>query len=265
MAGPEGAQVVNGQVTFQQTGLNTTITASNQAIINYSSFNIAQPEVVQFVQPGSNASVLNRILSANPTHIDGTLSANGNVFFVNPAGVYIGPGATINVNQLVASGLNISNADFIDGRYNFAGGDGVVENRGDIVAKKAYLIGKQVANSGTINCPDGYVVMASGDRVFLGEPGSNLMVETDVPPSSETVDRIEGAAVLNEGSVEVGGGEIAFAAAGDVYSQAISNVGVLSASADSGDAGSVNLKAVDGTIVQFPDCPSKRGRHQSYR
>ncbi|MBN2270649.1 MAG: filamentous hemagglutinin N-terminal domain-containing protein, partial [Sedimentisphaerales bacterium] len=251
MAGPEGAQVVNGQASFQQSGLNTTITASNQAIINYSSFNIAQPEVVQFVQPSSNASVLNRILSANPTNIDGTLLANGRVFFVNPAGIYIGAGAMINVNQLVASGLNISNADFIGGRYSFAGGNGVVANHGDIVAQKAYLIGRQIINSGTINCPDGYVLMASGDRVFLGEAGSNLMVSTDVPASSEAVGSIEGAAVLNAGSVEVGSGEIAFVAAGDLYAQAISNVGTLSASADSGGAGSVNLTAAEGTVANI--------------
>ena len=249
MAGPEGAQIVNGQVTFEQSGLNTTITASNRAIINYSSFNIGQPEVVQFVQPSIDASVLNRILSANPTNIDGTLLANGRVFFVNPAGVYIGAGAMINVNQLVASGLNISNADFIDGRYSFAGGNGVVANHGDIVAQKAYLIGRQITNSGTINCPDGYVVMASGDRVFLGEPGSNLMVSTDVPVSSKATDRLEGAAVLNAGSVEVGGGEIAFVAAGDVYAQAISNVGTLSASTDAGEAGSISLTAAEGTVA----------------
>ncbi|MHC4324490.1 MAG: filamentous hemagglutinin N-terminal domain-containing protein, partial [Planctomycetota bacterium] len=102
-AGPEGAQVVNGQVTIQQSGSNTAITASDKAIINYSSFDIAQPETVQFIQPGSTASVLNRILSADPTNINGTLLANGSVFFVNPAGVYFGDGATINVNQLVAS------------------------------------------------------------------------------------------------------------------------------------------------------------------
>ena len=81
-AGPEGAQVINGQVSFQQSGNNTTITASDQAIINYSSFDIAQPEIVNFIQPNSNASVLNRINSAGPTRIDGTLSANGRVFFI---------------------------------------------------------------------------------------------------------------------------------------------------------------------------------------
>jgi len=249
LAGPEGAQVVNGQVSFEQSGLNTTITASDKAIVNYSSFDIAQPEIVEFVQPGSSASVLNRILSANPTSIDGTLLANGRVFFVNPAGVIIGSGARINVNQLVASALNISNSDFINGRYNFAGGSGSVINHGDISAEKVYLIGKQIANSGTISCPTGYVIMTAGDRVFLGEIGSDVVVEIDVPSLPEPVGPIEGSAVLNEGTVEVGNGTIVLAAACDIYSQAISNVGTLSASVDAGDAGQIELAAADGQIT----------------
>src|SRR4030043_1312010 len=185
IAGPEGAQVVNGQVSIKQSGSNTAITASDKAIINYSSFDIARPETVRFIQPGSSASVLNRILSANPTNINGTLLANGRVFFVNPAGVYIGAGARINVNQLVASGLNISNADFINGRYNFAGGNGAVINDGDISAQRVYLIGKQVTNSGNINCPAGYVVMAAGGGGFLGGIGSGIVLRVGGTSLSE--------------------------------------------------------------------------------
>jgi len=246
-AGPEGAQVVNGKVSIQRSANNTTITASDKAIINYSSFDIARPETVQFIQPGGSASVLNRILSANPTNINGTLLANGRVFFVNPAGVYIGAGARVNVNQLVASGLGISNSDFINGRYNFVGGDGAVINNGDISARKAYLIGKQVTNSGTISCPAGYVVMAAGDRVFLGEPGSEIVLEMDQPSLSEPAG--SGASVLNEGAVKAEGGLITLAAAGDIYSQAISNAGSLSTLVETGDAGEIKLIAPEGTVT----------------
>ncbi|MHC4315741.1 MAG: two-partner secretion domain-containing protein, partial [Planctomycetota bacterium] len=249
LAGPEGAQVVNGDVAIQQSGYNTTITASDKAIINYSSFDIARPEIVQFIQPDTSASVLNRILSANPTNINGTLLANGRVFFVNPAGVYFGNGAQVNVNQLVASALNITDADFINGRYNFVGGEGSVINEGDIFAEKVYLIGRQVANSGSISCPAGYVVMASGDRVFLGEPGSDIVLEIEGPSLPESADPIEGSGVLNEGTVEAAGGTIVLAAAGDIYSQAISNVGSLSVSNDTGNAGGIKLTTADGDVT----------------
>ncbi|MFZ2147708.1 MAG: filamentous hemagglutinin N-terminal domain-containing protein, partial [Sedimentisphaerales bacterium] len=248
LAGPEGAQVVNGQVSFQQSGYNTAITASDKSIINYSGFDIARPEIVQFIQPGSSASVLNRILSANPTNINGTLLANGRVFFVNPAGVYIGAGARVCVNQLVASGLNITNSDFINGQYNFVGGDGAVINSGDISAEKVYLIGRQVANSGSISCPAGYIVMASGDRVFLGEPGTDVMLEVDTPSLPGPAETIEGSGVLNEGTVDAAGGKIVLAA-GDIYSQAISNTGSLSASVETGEAGQIKLTADGGQVT----------------
>ena len=250
LAGPEGAQVVNGQVSFQQGGYNTTIPASDGSIINYSSFDITRPEIVEFIQPGSSASVLNRILSANPTNINGTLLANGRVFFVNPAGVYIGAGARINVNQLVASGLDITNSDFINGQYNFAGGNGSVTNSGDILAEKVYLIGKQVANSGNISCPAGYVVMAAGDRVFLGEPGSDIVLEIEATSLPELTDSIiSEPAVLNEGTVAAAGGTIVLAAEGDIYAQAISNVGTLSVSVETDDAGQIKLIAPRGQVA----------------
>ncbi len=249
LAGPEGATVVHGTATFQQSGNYTTIQASDRAIINYSSFDIARPETVEFIQPSASASVLNRILSANPTLIDGTILANGRVFFVNPAGVIFGESAQVNVAQLVASALNISDADFINGHYNFQGGEGSVINKGSISAEQAYLIGKQVANLGNIDCPGGYVVMVAGDRVFLGEPGTNLLVEIDESALSDPSEPIEGSAVLNEGTVDAAGGSIILAAAGDIYAHAISNVGRLSASASKGDAGTVKLSATEGTVV----------------
>jgi len=249
LAGIEGAAVVHGSAQFERSGNYTAIQASDKAIINYRSFDIARPETVEFIQPGASASVLNRILSANPTTIDGTILANGRVFFVNPAGVIFGGSAQVNVAQLVASALDISNTDFINGRYDFRGGDGSVINNGRISAERAYLIGKRVANLGKIDCPGGYVVMAAGDRVFLGEPGTDLLVEMDESALANQSAPIEGAAVLNEGSVDVAGGSIVLAAAGDVYAHAISNVGRLSAAAASGDGGTVKLAAPEGTVI----------------
>ncbi|MHC4474743.1 MAG: two-partner secretion domain-containing protein, partial [Planctomycetota bacterium] len=262
LAGPQGAQIVNGQVSFQQSGYNTAITASDQAIINYSRFDITQPEIVQFIQPGVSASVLNRILSADPTRIDGMLLANGNVFFVNPSGVVIGNGATINVNQLVASGLNISNESFLSGQYEFSGGNGAVANYGEVSAQSVYLIGKQVTNAGMISCPKGYVVMAAGDRVLLGQPGSNVIVEMDPVPSVDQLDTglPDAATVTNEGTVDAGGGTVVLAAAGDIMAPAvIENLGTLSASSSETDAGDIILEASKGYIENTGSIAAKSG------
>ena len=50
-AGPEGEQVVHGDVSFSRQGDLTQIHAGDGSIINYSSFDILPQETVQFIQP----------------------------------------------------------------------------------------------------------------------------------------------------------------------------------------------------------------------
>ena len=57
----------------------------------------------------------------DPSSILGSLSANGKVFLVNPNGILFGQGAQVNVGGLVASTLNISDSEFMAGKYNFSG------------------------------------------------------------------------------------------------------------------------------------------------
>ena len=137
--------------------------------------------------------------------INGTVLADGRVFFVNPAGVLIGGSARINVNQLVASSLNISDSSFLSGQYEFTGGDGQVVNNGEISAQSVYLVGKEVINTGIIECPAGYVVMAAGDRVFLRQLGSNLIVEVDRLETSEASEN-PSSKITNEGEIIAAGG-----------------------------------------------------------
>ena len=75
---------------------------------------------------------LNRILGTDPSAIYGRLSANGQVFLLNPNGILFAPGAQVNVGGLVASTLNLSDADFMAGRYTFTGTGGSVTNQGAI-------------------------------------------------------------------------------------------------------------------------------------
>jgi len=107
-----------------------------------------------------------------------------------------------------------------------------------------------VTNSGNISCPAGYVVMAAGDRVFLGEPGSDIVLDVEGTSLSDSANAAAPeVGVLNEGTIDAAGGIIALAAAGDIYSQAISNLGTISASVDTGDAGNVKLTAAEGTVI----------------
>ncbi|WP_219137206.1 filamentous hemagglutinin N-terminal domain-containing protein, partial [Janthinobacterium sp. UMAB-60] len=62
------------------------------------------------------------------------------VFIVNPNGVLFGQGASVNTAGLVASTLDISNSDFMAGKYQFSGnGTGKVLNQGSISAPGGYV------------------------------------------------------------------------------------------------------------------------------
>jgi filamentous hemagglutinin family protein len=90
---PLNPTVVNGAASFSQAGSTLTVTNSNGAIINWQRFRIAAGETARFVQPSSTSSVLNQVLSNNPSALYGTLSSNGKVWLVNPCGHPGGCGA----------------------------------------------------------------------------------------------------------------------------------------------------------------------------
>ena len=115
---------------------------SQNAVINWQSFNIAAGERVSVLQPNAQAALLNRVLGSNPSEIFGQLQANGRVFLVNPAGVYFAPGAQVDAGAIIASTMNITNADFMAGRYNFVGTehDGKVINKASLAAQNGGLI-----------------------------------------------------------------------------------------------------------------------------
>ena len=181
----------------------------------------------------TNSAVLNRI-SGPATQFNGDLSAPGmRIFMVNPAGIVFGEGSTVNVTQLVASGLNMSNDTFHnvldDENYPdesypmiFSGGNGEVENSGTITANSVILIGKKVRSIGPIYATEGLVVMAAGDNVYLAQDGSEVLVELLEDPMNTTDD------VQNEGIISAKNGKIVLAA-GDTFSRAVSNIDTLSA------------------------------------
>jgi filamentous hemagglutinin family protein len=118
LAAPQGGQVVAGSASIAQQGTKTTITQSTaKSAIDWQSFSIGTNEYVQFVQPGTTSVTLNRVVGNDPSQLLGQMSANGQIFLVNPNGVYFGPNAVIDVAGLLATTFGISNDDFMTGRY----------------------------------------------------------------------------------------------------------------------------------------------------
>lgn len=216
LAGPQGEVVRQGQASFNRDGSVTTITASHNSIIEYSSFNIAGHETVRFVQPNEQARVLNRVNSADPSRIDGSLIANGRVYLVNPAGVYFGDGALVNVGALYAAAGNISNTDFNAGRDHFKL-TGRVENRGFIQGDMVALLGTSVANFGTIVADEGTIAMVAGDEVLIGTRNGRIFAKASV----HNTGRMAGVGgVENAGMLHAENGDILLGA-GDIYAMVI--------------------------------------------
>jgi filamentous hemagglutinin family protein len=212
LAAPSGEQVVRGQVDFQRQGDLTLITASDGSIINYDGLDILRHETVQFVQPDQAARVLNRVLGVDPTQIDGSLLANGLVYIVNPAGVFFGGEAIIDVGGLIAAAGNLSNADFLAGVDRFTDLTGPVENRGVIEAGAVALLGRTVANHGSIVARRGTIAMVAGENVLLTTLGGRITVLVDGVGEDPGTPGIE-----NSGTVDAAAGEVVFTT-GDMYS-----------------------------------------------
>ena len=72
------------------------------------------------LMPNSSSTELDRVTGGlGPSQILGSLYSNGKVFLVNPDGILFGQGRGINVGSLLATTNDISNSDFMAGRYNF--------------------------------------------------------------------------------------------------------------------------------------------------
>ena len=240
LALPAGPQVINGTVSMNSQGNNLTITNSPNAIINWQRFSIAGGESTRFVQQNAASTVLNRIVGVDPSSIIGTLQSNGKVFLINPNGIIFGQGARVDAAGLVASSLNMTDADFLGNRYLLSAGRsaGVVRNEGSITTPaggQVWLIAPNVENSGIITSPNGTVTLAAGQRVHLVDP--------DKPEIAVVVSAPDDGSV-NLGSIVAQGGQIA------MYGAIVGQKGNVNAdSVVRGDNGSIFFKSTRGTTL----------------
>lgn len=247
-AAPNGANVVHGNVNISQSGSNTIINQNtDKAIINWNSFDVNKGESVLFNQNSSSSIILNRVTSGLPTNIFGNISANGNVFILNQAGVLVGNGASINTNSFLAGAANINDNDFIAGKYIFYGAQGNIINNGSIKVQDggyAVLMGKNVENNGLISAKLGKIYLSSGETFRMDMSGNDLI-------GVEVEKGITDAYISNTGHIQAEGGTIIMTAknASDVIRQAVNNTGVIDASSISYKGGKVILGAENGQVI----------------
>ena len=169
---------------------------------------------------------------------------------MNSSGIYFGQNATVNVGGLVASSLDVSDHDFLAGKYSFTGMDGAgdVIKRGTINASGngvIALISPEVSNHGTLTAEGGSVALAAGKRVNLDFKGDGLI--------TLTVDEAAvNAHVSNDGLIKSDGGMVFMTArtAGQLIGSVVNNSGVVEATTLSMVNGRIILDGGDLGIVE---------------
>ncbi len=240
LAEPVGGVVTAGSATVGGTSGHMTITQTTPSVaLNWQSFGIKAGESVRFLQPTNNAMALNRVVGSEPSAIFGSLSSNGQVFLVNPSGILFGAGASVNVGGLVASTLNIGDANFMSGHLRFSdAGSGAVMNKGTIRAADGghvALLGGRVDNQGVIVSRLGTVALAAGKAMTLEVAGDQLL--------NVAIDQgVSNAWVGNGGWLQADGGKVIMTTqvAANLWANAVNNTGVVQAQ---------TLENRNGTIV----------------
>lgn len=268
LAAPQGGAVTAGQAAIAQNGNTTTITqATQRAAIDWRSFNVGSNEAVNFVQPNSSSAVLNRVVGSEASVIFGRITANGQVYLINPNGILFGRTAQVDVGALTATTSNIGNADFMAGRMHFSqpGKPGAqVENQGSITVGEggfAALVGRGVVNSGVINARLGKVALAGGDAFVLDLYGDKLVNLIVDPAAMNSLADAHGnplaASVDHSGQIVAEGGRVQLSVA--TVRQLVDNLinvsGVIRATSFTQSPGQISLLgdantrvAVNGTL-----------------
>lgn len=215
-----------GQAAYQAGGNQAFVNqVGNKSILNWQSFNLSAGHNLQFRQvdnlaannpvPGASFTSLNRIWDINPSVIAGSISQaagqKASVILVNGNGIAFMGGSQVNLNQFTASTLNIKNTYILDAFLTNSSApqfDGALDGgaaRGFIKvfenAKitadsfgRVMLIAPTVVNKGTLEAPDGQIIVAAASKVFLRSAAGQdanvrgLLVEVDSPASLDNAE-----------------------------------------------------------------------------
>ncbi|MFD1122757.1 filamentous hemagglutinin N-terminal domain-containing protein [Methylophilus flavus] len=241
------AGVVAGDLTVKDiSATHTQYThTANVNIVDFYKFGVLKGHQLDVVMPDAGRA-LYRVIGNSRSEIMGTLNSNGTLVLVNQNGILFGKGAEVNVGNIIASTLNISNEAFLQGRYQFTGGDlaGSVVNKGYIKAKdEGYIVmlGKKVENEGTLVASKGSVVMAAAKEAVLDFYGNGLV------RANLTGQAVE-ALVKNSGLIQANGGLVQLAA--NARTAAINVTGIIEANQLVEKDGMIRLEGGDNSKVE---------------
>ncbi len=233
---------INSSITGATSNSLTITQTAPKAILDWQKLNLNAGELLKFNQQGNRTwSALNRIHDLNPSILDGSVLADGNVYFINTNGIIFGKNAQFNVGSLYAGTLDITNDLFNAGIlsvpfkpvFEGIGGFVTVEKGAQIntvSGGKVLLFAENVTNSGVINTPDGQTILAAGKKVYL---------QASTDPAGFMVEVDGGGRATNLGKIVAERGNIT------MMGLAVNQAGILTATTSVRANGSIRLLAQD--------------------
>lgn len=276
---PTGEQLPVVGAVINRSGTAMTIDQSEPGvIINWESFSIAAGNSVTFNQPATTSVALNRVIGTAaagvpPSLINGSLFANGRVFLVNPGNIVFGAGSQVSVGGLVASTLDITDADFLagvgSGHFVFnvdpEEGAGSINNLGSLLATglgggqgqgTIALLAGEIFNAGQVQAENGTIAMASSQQVTLDFFGDGL---TQVTVTLGTDD----GSIDNAGLIQANGGRVEMRTNSDDGLPGsfgfIQNTGIIRANTLNSRNGRITLDAGAGQVLIGDDSDGTTG------
>jgi filamentous hemagglutinin family protein len=240
-ANPLHPVVTQGAATFSTQGSQLTIHTSANAVINWSSFNIAAGQTTDFIEPSSTSVVWNHITDPNPTQILGHLDANGYVILQNQSGIYIGGNAVINAAGLLLTTAPTVHLDvFGGGAWEFTAPPPTASiiNYGEINAGPAgsvFLISHDIENFGSITAPGGTIGLCAGEQVLVSTRADGRGFSAEV--------------TLPQGSVDNAGRLIADAGTIALNAQVVNQGGLIQANSVQERNGVIEIVASDSVTL----------------
>ena len=258
-ARPVGGTVVDGQASISQAGTSTTIQQkTQQADINWQSFNVGSQQSVVFQQPNSSAVVLNQVVGPNPSEIAGRITANGQVIITNQSGVVFDQGSQVDTAGLVVSAAGITRQNFMAGHmvFNQAAHAGArVVNNGNITiaqAGLAALVAPQVSNAGVIQARLGRVILAGAAAYTLDLYGDGLVAlnVTNQVTAVNLGGHSVPALVTNIGTIVADGGSVLLTAqaADGLVRTLVTAGGTIAANTLGSQTGRVLVQGIGGSV-----------------
>ncbi|NQZ96572.1 MAG: filamentous hemagglutinin N-terminal domain-containing protein [Myxococcales bacterium] len=271
LANPAGGSIDHGMGSIEGEGTaaltihqQETTDPGNEMVINWSGgFGIDAGESVHHDQPDADSRILHIDPTGDASLVDGMMTGIGLIYIANPAGVFFGGDAIVDVGGLVAAGGSLSEEDFtpgtdgeiadhftdLTGAVTVAGGGSGRIQAADLVQ----FIGRSVVNHGIINAPNGIITLVAGNEVTLTRMGGRVDVVFGAPGGDS-----ESFGVTNGGTLDAGRGEVLLTT-GDFYSLAINHTGLGTTTGDhirleGGSAGKVEVSGtLDASNTDFSE------------